>query len=85
MAISSELLSQRFVGRDEFLAARLWGVGSTAPYGHRGDVTTLNQAILYHGGEATAVRRAYEALPEADRRAVVEFLKSLRIPPAVQG
>src|SRR5262249_45202811 len=38
---ANELLSQRFVGRDEFLAARLWGLGSTAPYGHRGDVTTI--------------------------------------------
>jgi CxxC motif-containing protein (DUF1111 family) len=54
-------------------------VGSTAPYGHRGDLTTLDEAILAHGGEATASRSTYEALAEPDRRALIEFLKSLKI------
>lgn len=35
-ALSNELLSQRFVARDVFMTAELWGIGSTAPYGHRG-------------------------------------------------
>ena len=55
------------------------GVGSTAPYGHRGDLGTLAEAIAHHGGEAAAVRDAFDALPEADRAAIIEFLKSLRI------
>ena len=76
---ANELLSQRFVERDEFLTARLWGVGSSAPYGHRGDLGTLNEAIVNHGGEATESRRAYEALAELDRKRIVEFLLSLRI------
>ncbi len=77
---ANELLSQRFVGRDEFLTPRLWGVGSTAPYGHRGDVTTLDEAIHHHGGEAAAQSESYASLEEDDRRAIIEFLKSLRIP-----
>ncbi len=76
---ANERLSQRFVNRDQFLSARLWGVGTTAPYGHRGDLTTLHEAITHHGGEATDSRRAYEALEEPDRKRVVEFLLSLRI------
>jgi hypothetical protein len=75
----NELLAQRFVNRDEFLTPRLWGVGSTAPYGHRGDLTTLNEAIRHHGAEGAAARAAYEALPETERRQVIEFLLSLRI------
>ncbi|HEX9669659.1 MAG TPA: di-heme oxidoredictase family protein, partial [Thermoanaerobaculia bacterium] len=68
--------------RSQFLTRRLWDVGNTDPYGHRGDLTTLTQAIHFHGGEARAARDAYFALPEGDRAAVIEFLKSLQILPA---
>jgi mono/diheme cytochrome c family protein len=78
---ANELITQNFVPRDQFRTAPLWGVGSTAPYGHRGDVGTLTEAILHHGGEAAEVRQAFEALPAGDRGAIVEFLKSLRIAP----
>ncbi len=76
---ANELLSQRFVNRDVFLTARLWGVGSTAPYGHRGDVTTLHEAIRHHGGDAAESRRAFEDLAEEGQRKIIEFLLSLRI------
>lgn len=76
---ANEQLAQRFVNRDAFLTSRLWGVGSTAPYGHRGDLTTLSEAILNHGGEAKAVRQAYEGLNDARRAQIIEFLLSLRI------
>lgn len=75
----NELLAQRFVARDVFITAELWGVGSTAPYGHRGDLTTLNEAILAHGGEARESRKAYAALPETDRQSIIAFLRSLEI------
>ncbi|MBO0346357.1 hypothetical protein J0X15_14075 [Roseibium sp. CAU 1637] len=77
--LGNELLSQRFVARDVFLTAELWGVGNTAPYGHRGDLTTLHEVIDAHGGEATEARKAYTALPENDRQAILAFLKSLEI------
>ena len=76
---ANERITQNFVPRDRFRTAPLWGVGSTAPYGHRGDLGTLAEAIAHHGGEAAAVRGAFDALPEADRAAIIEFLKSLRI------
>jgi hypothetical protein len=76
---ANEMLAQRFVNRDEFLTPRLWGVGTTAPYGHRGDLTTLDEAIRQHGAEGNAARLAYEAQPDARRRQIVEFLLSLRI------
>ncbi len=78
---ANELLAQRFVNRDVFLTPRLWGAGSTAPYGHRGDLTTLHEAIARHGGEAAAARAAYVALTPLDRHRIIEFLLSLRIGP----
>ncbi|GIL00687.1 MAG: hypothetical protein BroJett030_05860 [Alphaproteobacteria bacterium] len=77
----NELLAQRFVDRDVFQTAELWGIGSTAPYGHRGDLVTLDEAIRAHGGDATAVTRRYVALAEADRSALIAFLKTLVIEP----
>ena len=78
--LGNELLSQRFVARDEFMTSELWGVGTTAPYGHRGDLTTLNEVIEAHGGEAADATRAYSALEETDRQSVIAFLRSLEIP-----
>ncbi|MCV0428805.1 MAG: hypothetical protein K5905_25405 [Roseibium sp.] len=75
----NELLAQRFVARDVFITAELWGVGSTAPYGHRGDLTTLDEVILAHGGEATDSRKAYAGLPGPDRQSIIAFLRSLEI------
>ncbi|WP_153770259.1 di-heme oxidoredictase family protein [Labrenzia sp. CE80] len=77
--LGNELLSQRFVARDVFLTAELWGVGSTAPYGHRGDLTSLHEIIEAHGGEATDARKAYSALDEAERQNIIAFLRSLEI------
>lgn len=65
----------------QFLTRRLWDAGNSDPYGHRGDLSTLTEAIHFHGGEARTVRDAYFALPEQDRAAVIEFLKTLQILP----
>ena len=65
----------------EFLTRKLWDAGSSAPYGHRGDLTTLTEAIHFHGGEARQVRDRYFALNDEDREAVVEFLMSLQVLP----
>jgi hypothetical protein len=63
----------------EFLTRKLWDVGNSDPYGHRGDLTTLTDAIYYHGGEARTARDAFFALPEPWRAAIIEFLKSLQV------
>ncbi len=64
-----------------FLTTALWGVGSTSPYGHDGRSATLNEVILWHGGEAQAARDRYAALGEAARNDLQEFLRSLVIFP----
>lgn len=60
-----------------FLTEALWGVGSTAPYGHDGRSINLEEVILRHGGEAQASRDAYSRLNENDQRKIVEFLQTL--------
>ncbi|HEV8630421.1 MAG TPA: di-heme oxidoredictase family protein [Thermoanaerobaculia bacterium] len=67
--------------RSQFLTRRLWDAGNSDPYGHRGDLTTLTEAIHFHGGEARAARDAFLAQPEADQAAIIEFLKTLQILP----
>jgi cytochrome c553 len=60
-----------------FLSRKLWDVGNSDPYGHRGDLTTLTEAIWFHGGEARAERDAFFALPQRRQDEIIEFLKSM--------
>lgn len=76
---ANEHLSQRFSARDEFMTAKLWGLASTAPYGHRGDLSTMKEAILQHGGEAKASRMHFESLSDNEQRQLIEFLKTLQL------
>ncbi|NBN79626.1 hypothetical protein GWI72_15220 [Microvirga tunisiensis] len=78
--LGNELQAQRFVARDVFITAELWGVGNTAPYGHRGDITTLGEVILAHGGSAASARDAYAALPDERQQSIIAFLRTLEVP-----
>lgn len=77
-------------GRPEYLASAndwrtppLWGIGLAKvvnPEGtflHDGRARTLEEAILWHAGEAIHIRNSYINLPEEDRKALVRFLESL--------
>lgn len=61
----------------EFVTEPLWGVGSTAPYGHDGRSINLDQVIRRHGGEALQARQAYEGLSDDNQRMIREFLQTL--------
>jgi len=63
--------------RRQFLTPPLWGVGSTAPYGHDGRSINLNEVIFRHGGEAQAARDAFASLSTNDRARLLAFLNSL--------
>ena len=60
-----------------FLTRPLWGLAETAPYLHDGRAPTVHDAIVLHGGEASAARDAYLALDEGGRASVRVFLASL--------
>jgi len=68
-----------FAGNGKFLTRKLWDVGKKPNYFHHGLFTTIRQAVEAHAGEALASALAFAALPEADRNAVIEFLKSLQV------
>lgn len=67
----------------EWRTAPLWGIGHGAQvsggegYLHDGRARTLSEAIRWHGGEAKASKLAFEALSDADRATLLEFLASL--------
>lgn len=63
--------------RTDFLTTPLWGVGSTAPYGHDGRSVNLAEVILRHGGEAQASRDAFARLSPPQQLRLIAFLNSL--------
>lgn len=64
-------------GSSEFRTAPLWGVGAVGPYLHDGRADTLDEAIRWHGGEATAARDAYVAMSAEQQGQLLAFLRSL--------
>jgi hypothetical protein len=60
-----------------FLTTELWGLGSTAPYLHDGRASTIEEAIIEHGGEAQASRDRFRALDKANQDDVLAFLNNL--------
>lgn len=73
----AESIDEVGTGASVFMTENLWGVGSTAPYLHDGRATTLTEAILEHGGEATASHDAFLALAPEDQAALIAFLENL--------
>src|SRR5690606_2036342 len=67
----------------EWRTPALGGVRLTAVVGgrdsflHDGRARTLEEAILWHGGEAEAARDGYAARPAEQRAQLIRFLKSL--------
>jgi hypothetical protein len=61
----------------KFVTEPLWGVGTTAPYGHDGRSINLEEVILRHGGEAQASRDRFAALSPQEQDAIIDFLNTL--------
>jgi CxxC motif-containing protein (DUF1111 family) len=67
----------------EWRTAPLWGVGLAsrvnpgARFLHDARARTLLEAVLWHGGEATAAREAFRDLPKASRADLLAFLEAL--------
>ncbi len=68
---------------NEWRTPALWGIGLTqevnpkAGFLHDGRARTLEEAVLWHGGEAQSSNSAYQALSAQDRKALIAFLESL--------
>lgn len=67
----------------EWRTPALWGLGLVglvnpkATYLHDGRARTLEEAILWHGGEAMAAREAFRTAEKSDRDALIAFLTTL--------
>jgi|TARA_B110000196_G_scaffold242444_1_gene210972 CxxC motif-containing protein (DUF1111 family) len=77
-------------GRTDFLAsgnewrtAPLWGVGLLAQVNgskallHDGRAQTIEEAILWHGGEASLVKSRFVQLAKEERETLIKFVNSL--------
>ncbi len=68
---------------NEWKTRPLWGIGLTqkvnpvAGFLHDGRARTIEEAILWHGGEADGIKNEFMKLPKADRDAMVKFLENL--------
>jgi mono/diheme cytochrome c family protein len=65
------------VAKTVFITRPLWGVGSYTTFLHDGSATTIEEAILRHGGEALDARNEYAKLSAQEQQAVTGFLRSL--------
>jgi CxxC motif-containing protein (DUF1111 family) len=67
----------------EWRTPPLWGIGLVPTVNrhtrflHDGRARSLEEAILWHGGEAEAARDRFRSLDAIDREAVISFLESL--------
>ena len=67
----------------EWRTPPLWGIGLTqvvnpkATFLHDGRAKTLEEAVLWHGGEAETSKEGYRQLSQQDRNALIAFLNSL--------
>jgi CxxC motif-containing protein (DUF1111 family) len=67
----------------EWRTPPLWGIGLTGAVSrhtnflHDGRARSIEEAILWHGGEAKSARDAYAKLTREEREALLAFVKSL--------
>ncbi|HWU66302.1 MAG TPA: di-heme oxidoredictase family protein [Methylophilus sp.] len=67
----------------EWRTPPLWGIGLAkqvhpeAGFLHDGRARTLQEAILWHGGEAETAKEYFRHLNKQDRTALLQFLESL--------
>lgn len=84
--MGADLADQYVEGRakgSEWRTAPLWGIGLLSTidpnvrYLHDGRAATLEEAILWHGGQATTSRNLFMNYSATQRAQLIEFLKSL--------
>jgi len=70
-------IEQASADANEIRTPALWGLRLRRPLLHDGSAATPAEAILRHSVEAESVIKAFQALPESGRNAVLEFLRTL--------
>lgn len=62
---------------NEWRTAPLWGLGQRTRFLHDGRAGSLEEAVLWHGGEAEPAREAYRNLNSSQRAVLHEWLLGL--------
>ena len=62
---------------DEIRTPALWGLRLRRPLLHDGSAATAEEAVRRHANEAELARRGFEQASDADRAALLAFLRSL--------
>lgn len=76
-------LSEADAAGSEWRTPPLWSLGLTEgvsggrAFLHDGRARTLEQAILWHGGEAEAAKESFRTMTRSERDAIVKFLESI--------
>ncbi|MFP6666498.1 MAG: di-heme oxidoredictase family protein, partial [Pirellulales bacterium] len=76
-------LNENAASGSEWRTAPLWSIGLTSSVSggeaflHDGRARSLEEAILWHGGEAEAAKENFRSMQTADRNSLIKFLKSL--------
>lgn len=79
----SDNMAEEGASGSEWRTAPLWNLGLSAGvsggdgYLHDGRARTIEEAILWHGGEAETAKENFRMMPANDRAALLKFLKSL--------
>lgn len=76
--------TEGYAEASEWRTAPLWGIGlSKDSQGgqyyllHDGRARSIEEAILYHGGEAENARQGYERLSQIEKNQLLQFIESL--------
>lgn len=85
MFFANEKKRQNGIPVDTFMTRKLWDVGNSAPYGHRGDCMTIGEAIFHHAGEAKESRNKFMNLKDSEKEAIITFLRTLVAKPSSDG
>ncbi len=79
--LDNEKILQGGVPTSQYITRKLWGMANEPPFLHHGRALLISEAILAHGGEAEAARRAYERLSASQQNEIIDFLKTLQVLP----
>jgi CxxC motif-containing protein (DUF1111 family) len=64
----------------EWRTAPLWGLAAALRRGgllHDARARNVREAIAWHGGEAAGARARFDALSDADKKALLDFVSGL--------
>jgi CxxC motif-containing protein (DUF1111 family) len=75
-ALDDGIVQGQATGR-MFRTMPLWRVSERSHFLHDGRATTITKAIAAHGGQAAAAAKAFKALSDADKAALLEFLDGI--------